>query len=174
MAISLDSSINTVQVVSGGVTHDIKEVQVVQGGATSTVWRKAIPYTITTFNKDEWTFSTPNGSGEYDYGVATTEAVNGLWVEAEKTTGNYAFGRLSKTLPTQGCNKLRAKCAVNDSAGGGWANIFGTENTESAHYGKDFYFDISGDSIDFYFQAQSGADGVGCRCTLMELEFYYE
>lgn len=38
MAISVDSSVNAVDVISGGATHSIEEVRVIQGGVTTTVW----------------------------------------------------------------------------------------------------------------------------------------
>lgn len=138
--------------------------------ANTTAYAKWIgtPYSITSFNISEWTFSKPNGDGDYDYGVDSS----GIWVSADRTAGNFAFGQLSKTISTHGCTKLRVRFSIS-SVHSPWCTIYGKEfSFEENQYNQYAYFDVSGENINFYFAAQSGA-GENCNvCTVHELYFY--
>ena len=128
------------------------------------VFQKATPYTITDFSAYDWTFSQPNGEGQYEHDATN----NRVYVSSEKTSGNYAYGRMTADLETKGCNKIRVKYSVS---GGNSGSIMG--NAVAKDTSGEWIGNISGSSISFWIQSQDHGEGK-CTITVTEIYFYYE
>lgn len=95
MAITLDSSYTGVNVIQGGVTHNITEVRIIQGGVTSTVW------TAKTDVPDVTQSVSINYSVGYDN-----------WIQAGTTTLGTFVTSIDTSLYSGATLTLSSACAV--------------------------------------------------------------
>ena len=140
-----------------------------------TVWGGSTPYTITDFTKYDWRYSYQDGSVN-EYKISQ----NLLKVQAKKDPNSGAFGqtKLTATLPTGGCNKMKVEYYAYDGYSAYQAvtdkfHIYNTTSVAQAER-RTIVFDISGDNINFYIHATDGTAYFTAELKIYSIEFYNE
>jgi len=139
------------------------------------VWGASTPYTITDFTKYNWTYSTQSGD-DNDYQILQNELR--LYAKKSPNVGHAAQTRLTATLPTGGCNKMKVEYYAYDGYSAYQAvtdkfHIYNTTSVAQAER-RTIVFDISGDNINFYIHATDGTAYFTAELKIYSIEFYNE
>ena len=131
------------------------------------VW--ATPFHVDLANAG-WTFSKTNGEGWFNQVIGTY-----VLVQSKKTLGNYAYGRLTASIPTKNCNRVKVSYEFY-TGGGGCASIGIGGNTYSlpgsSAWSGTIDCAISGSSCTIWEQSEA-CDAQLTEIRITDIYFYH-